>query len=116
MTGRTDVREAVFAVYDDMQRLDLAGPLDVFDAAAKITGGRYRMRTASLGGAPVVCSSGVRLGVDADLAARLWGDLRAQSIQLFVEYAPQPPFSAGSLETAPPEVVAELGRMTAADA
>ncbi|WP_067965994.1 GlxA family transcriptional regulator [Nocardiopsis trehalosi] len=69
MTGRTDVREVVFAVYDDMQLLDLAGPLDVFDAAAKITGGRYRMRTASLGGAPVVCSSGVRLGVDADLAA-----------------------------------------------
>ena len=65
----------------------------------------------------VITAAGVSAGLDMGLvvAARLWGDLRAQSIQLFVEYAPQPPFSAGSLETAPPEVLAELGRMMAAD-
>jgi hypothetical protein len=39
------------------------------------------------------------------LAARVAGDDVAQSIQLGIEYDPQPPFSAGSPKTAPPEVL-----------
>jgi hypothetical protein len=37
----------------------------------------------------------------------------AQAIQLGIEYDPQPPFDAGSLEKAPPEIV-ELVRGLAA--
>ena len=46
-------RDVVIVVYPDLQLLDLAGPLEVFDAAARIaehrTGTRpYRIRTAAL--------------------------------------------------------------------
>ena len=42
------------------------------------------------------------------LAARIAGDEVAQRIQLGIEYDPQPPFNAGSPETAPPHIVAEF--------
>lgn len=50
---------------------------------------------------------GVTAGIDfgLTLAAELWGDLAAQAIQLGLEYAPAPPFDAGTPETAPPEVL-----------
>ena len=38
------------------------------------------------------------------LAAKIAGDEVAQAIQLGIEYDPQPPFDAGSLEKAPPEM------------
>jgi transcriptional regulator GlxA family with amidase domain len=55
-------------------------------------------------------SAGVSAGIDMALAlaARIAGDEVAQRIQLGIEYDPQPPFNAGSAETAPPEMVAEL--------
>jgi transcriptional regulator GlxA family with amidase domain len=55
-------------------------------------------------------SAGVSAGIDMALAlaARIAGDGVAQRIQLGIEYDPQPPFNAGSVETAPPEIVAEL--------
>jgi hypothetical protein len=40
------------------------------------------------------------------LAARIGGDEVAQGLQLGIQYDPQPPFSAGSPETAPPRLVA----------
>ena len=55
-------------VYDDVQLLDVAGPVEVFDAATRILGGAYRVRLASVGGGPVRSSSGVRLSADLDLA------------------------------------------------
>jgi hypothetical protein len=51
-------------------------------------------------------SSGIDMALT--LAARIAGDEVAQSIQLGIEYDPQPPFRAGSPETAPPQVVARL--------
>jgi hypothetical protein len=42
------------------------------------------------------------------LAARIAGDDVAQAIQLGIEYDPQPPFRAGSPETAPAHVVKGL--------
>jgi putative intracellular protease/amidase len=53
-------------------------------------------------------SAGVSAGIDMALAlaARLVGDETAQAIQLGIEYAPNPPFNAGSPTTAPPELVA----------
>jgi transcriptional regulator GlxA family with amidase domain len=53
-------------------------------------------------------SAGVSAGIDMALAlaARLVGDETAQAIQLGIEYAPNPPYNAGSPTTAPPELVA----------
>ncbi|MCG5219196.1 GlxA family transcriptional regulator [Streptosporangium sp. KLBMP 9127] len=63
------IRDVVIALYDDIQLLDVAGPVDVFDTVGKITGrGAYRVVTASLGGRDVITSSRVRIGVTADLA------------------------------------------------
>jgi cyclohexyl-isocyanide hydratase len=58
----------------------------------------------------VITGGGVTAGVDfaLTLASELVGTSVAQRIQLAIEYAPAPPFSAGTPETAPPEVLAEL--------
>jgi cyclohexyl-isocyanide hydratase len=53
---------------------------------------------------------GVTAGIDFALTmvAELAGAAAAQSIQLHIEYAPAPPFDAGSPETAPPEVLQKV--------
>ena len=54
-----------------------------------------------------VTAAGVTSGIDGALrlAALLRGDLVAQTIQLSIEYAPEPPFLSGTPKTAPPEVL-----------
>lgn len=56
---------------------------------------------------------GVTAGIDFALtiAAELAGDEVAQSIQLAVEYAPDPPFDAGRPETAPAEVLRRVSAL-----
>ena len=56
----------------------------------------------------VITGGGVTAGIDFALtiAAEIAGPAVAQSIQLQIEYAPQPPFDAGRPETAPAEVLA----------
>jgi cyclohexyl-isocyanide hydratase len=59
---------------------------------------------------------GVTAGIDFALTivAELAGQDTAERIQLGIEYAPAPPFNAGSPETARPELVKEVrARMTA---
>jgi cyclohexyl-isocyanide hydratase len=55
----------------------------------------------------IVTAAGVTSGIDGALrlAALLRGDIVAQTIQLGIEYAPDPPFSSGSPKTAPLEVL-----------
>ena len=55
----------------------------------------------------VVTAAGVSAGIDMalTLAAAIAGDRVAQTIQLGIEYAPEPPFTAGSPATAPKEIV-----------
>ena len=55
-----------------------------------------------------VFAAGVTAGIDGALrvAARLRGDEAAQLIQLYMAYAPEPPFDSGTPERAPPPVVA----------
>jgi putative intracellular protease/amidase len=55
----------------------------------------------------VITGAGVSAGIDMalTLAARVAGDAVAQAIQLGIEYDPQPPFDAGSLEKAPQEAI-----------
>jgi putative intracellular protease/amidase len=54
----------------------------------------------------VITAAGVSSGIDMalTLAARIAGDEVAQAIQLGIEYDPEPPFNAGSLEKAPKKV------------
>ncbi|MEV0109898.1 DJ-1/PfpI family protein [Nocardia sp. NPDC050799] len=56
-------------------------------------------------------SAGVSAGIDISLAltADLYGAKRAMTTQLAIEYDPRPPFDAGSVRTAPPDVVDALG-------
>lgn len=56
----------------------------------------------------VFTGGGVTAGIDFALTmvAELAGPEVAQAIQLQIEYAPEPPFDAGTPETAPPAVVA----------
>jgi putative intracellular protease/amidase len=58
----------------------------------------------------IATAAGVSAGIDLalTLAARVAGEQVAKAIQLGIEYDPQPPFDAGSPETAPPELVRAL--------
>jgi putative intracellular protease/amidase len=64
----------------------------------------------------IVTAAGVSSGIDMalTLAARIAGDEYAQTIQLGIEYDPEPPFSAGSPKKAPPHIVEALRARTRA--
>lgn len=64
----------------------------------------------------VITGGGVTAGIDFALAvvAELRDDETAQAIQLGIEYAPAPPFDAGSPETAPPAILALAAKRNAA--
>ncbi|MGX1880876.1 GlxA family transcriptional regulator [Streptomyces sp. NPDC055287] len=73
---KRSVRSVLVVLFDDVQSLDVTGPVEVFAGAALQAGaGRdagsadpaYRIRTASLDGAPVRTSSGLTLVPDAAL-------------------------------------------------
>jgi cyclohexyl-isocyanide hydratase len=55
----------------------------------------------------MVFAAGVTSGIDGALrvAADLRGVPAAESIQLYMQYAPEPPFNAGTPETAPAAIV-----------
>jgi cyclohexyl-isocyanide hydratase len=59
-----------------------------------------------------VFAAGVTAGIDGALrlAAELRGDEVAQTIQLYMAYAPEPPFNSGSPETAPPHILENARR------
>ena len=63
----------------------------------------------------VVTAAGVSSGIDMGLAlaAKIAGEDFAKTIQLLIEYDPQPPFDAGSTAKAPPEIVAQLRELAA---
>jgi cyclohexyl-isocyanide hydratase len=62
-----------------------------------------------------ITAGGVTAGMDfgLTLVARMLGEERARSIQLLLEYDPQPPFDAGSPEAAGPDLTAEILRRRA---
>ncbi|WP_460767675.1 GlxA family transcriptional regulator [Nocardiopsis nanhaiensis] len=66
--------EVVIVVFDGVQSLDATGPLEVFAGAARARGSRYRVRTASLGGAVAHASSGVGLVPSVALEDLGWVD------------------------------------------
>jgi cyclohexyl-isocyanide hydratase len=60
----------------------------------------------------MVFAAGVTAGIDGALrlAAELRGDEVAQAIQLYMQYAPEPPFNSGTPETALAAIVDEARR------
>lgn len=64
----------------------------------------------------MVFAAGVTSGIDGALrvAARLRGDEVAQGIQLYMQYAPEPPFNSGTPETAPASVLGTIKSAAAA--
>jgi cyclohexyl-isocyanide hydratase len=60
----------------------------------------------------LVSAAGVTAGIDGALrvAALLRGDDAARAIQLYLQYAPEPPFDSGTPETAPPAILAAARR------
>lgn len=63
----------------------------------------------------IVTAAGVTSGIDGALrlAALLRGETVAQVIQLFIQYAPEPPFQAGTPAQAPAPVLAIAERFSA---
>ncbi|MFG2497510.1 GlxA family transcriptional regulator [Streptomyces sp. NPDC048441] len=64
-------RTVLVILFDGVQSLDVTGPVEVFSGAAASRGGAepaYRIRTASLDGAPVRTSSGLTLVPDSAIA------------------------------------------------
>jgi putative intracellular protease/amidase len=64
----------------------------------------------------VITSAGVSSGIDMALTllAKISGDEFAQTIQLLIEYDPQPPFDAGSTSKAPAKIVEQIRELAAA--
>jgi putative intracellular protease/amidase len=64
----------------------------------------------------VITAAGVSSGIDMalSLAAKIAGEEFAKTVQLLIEYDPQPPFDAGSPAKAPPEIVERLRELAAA--
>jgi cyclohexyl-isocyanide hydratase len=62
-----------------------------------------------------VFAAGVTAGIDGALrlAADLRGEEIAQTIQLYMAYAPEPPFNSGTPETAPPSILEHARRSSA---
>jgi cyclohexyl-isocyanide hydratase len=62
-----------------------------------------------------VFAAGVTAGIDGALrlAAELRGDEAAQTIQLHMVYAPEPPFNSGTPETAPAAILAQARQAVA---
>ena len=60
----------------------------------------------------LLSAGGVSSGIDGALrlAALLRGTATAQAIQLYMQYAPEPPFQAGLPETAPREIWEQVRR------
>lgn len=62
------MRTVLVVLFDAVQSLDVTGPTEVFAGAEACRAGSYRVRTASLDGAPVRTSSGLTLVPDGTLA------------------------------------------------
>ena len=58
----------------------------------------------------MITAAGVSSGIDMALvlASRIAGEEYAKTVQLLIEYDPQPPFDAGSPDKAPHDVVERI--------
>ncbi len=102
--------------------LAAAGLLDGYRATTHWTAMRHLGRLGAIPQKARVCidrnrmtGGGVTAGIDfgLTLAEALSDRTTAEVIQLALEYNPSPPFTAGTPETAPAEVVQRLGALSA---
>jgi transcriptional regulator GlxA family with amidase domain len=95
--------DVLIVLYDNVQSLDVTGPLEVFAAANQVRPGppRYRLRTVTVDGGPIRTESGLRITPDLDLAT-------ATAPHTLVV-----PGGAGSL-TPPPAIIDWLPRIAPA--
>lgn len=62
-------RTVLIVLFDEVQSLDVTGPMEVFAGAEHFAPGAYRVRTASVDGLPLRTSSGLTVVPDSTLAA-----------------------------------------------
>lgn len=62
-------RRVVLVAFDDMQSLDLVGPLEVFSTAERLAPGRYTTEVVTSGGLGFRTNSGLRLTPDRSTSA-----------------------------------------------
>lgn len=67
MMSRMPQRSLLIVFFDELQSLDVTGPLEVFTGADRLGGDAYTVRTASLDGSAVRTSSGLTLVPDGAL-------------------------------------------------
>jgi transcriptional regulator GlxA family with amidase domain len=77
--GPVDPRPIVILGFDNVQSLDVSGPLEVFDVAERLAPGRYRHSVVSPDGQPFATGSGLRIAADSSL-----GDVDGQIDTLVV--------------------------------
>ncbi len=65
----TTPRHVLLVGFDGVQSLDLTGPLEVFETAARLVPGSYTTEVVSMGGKPFATGSGLRISPAAGLAA-----------------------------------------------
>ena len=86
------------------------------DALAEFGAAPTRRRVVEQG--KVITAAGVSSGIDMGLtlAAKIAGEEFAKTIQLLIEYDPEPPFDSGTPDKAEPELVENLRRLAAGQA
>ena len=72
--------------------------------------GAYPVNKRVVEDGKVITAAGVSAGIDMalQLAAKIAGQQFAESVQLGIEYDPEPPFNAGSPEKAPRQIYENL--------
>lgn len=98
----TEPHDVVVMLYDGVQMLDVAGPIDAF-ASANASGAHYRITHASLTGDDVVASSGARHGADTGI-----GDLPQRIGTLLVPGSPN--WQASITDTALVDAIRNLAQ------
>jgi transcriptional regulator GlxA family with amidase domain len=63
-----DMRTVLVVLFDDVQSLDVSGPVEVFNGAERHRPGTYRIRTVTADGGPARTSSGLTLVPDHSFA------------------------------------------------
>lgn len=78
-------------------------------------GAKPTLRRVVFAGERIVTAAGVSSGIDMALALveRIHGRDTAETVQLAIEYDPQPPFDAGSPAKARPEIVTSVQKLFA---
>src|SRR5205814_25418 len=111
-TTSTDAMEfhVGFLGFPNLTQLDLTGP---FETLARLPRFNVHIVARTLNR---ITGGGVTAGIDFGLyvAAELGGQPLAERIQLYLEYAPSPPFASGTPASAPTEVLSAYMEASAA--